>query len=71
MDYDALIIGAGPAGSTTAFLLAKSGLNVLMIDKEFPRRKICGDGITPRAIELLDEIGFKVTQRLKQPLIPI
>jgi len=62
--FDALIIGAGPAGSTTSFLLAKSGFKVLMIDKNFPRRKICGDGITPKSIELIDEVGFKISKKV-------
>jgi geranylgeranyl reductase family protein len=47
---DVIIIGAGPAGSMAGYFLAKAGLNVLIIDKStFPRRKICGGGLTHRA----------------------
>ena len=46
MKYDVIIVGAGPAGSTAAFFLAKKGLKVLIIDKhKFPRFKPCGGGI--------------------------
>jgi geranylgeranyl reductase family protein len=55
---DVVVIGAGPGGSATAHFLAKSGLQVQLLDKsEFPRDKTCGDGLTPRALRLLDEIG--------------
>ncbi len=57
--YDAAIIGAGPAGSTAAYLLAKAGLQVVLLDKsEFPRDKTCGDGLTPRAVRVLDSLGI-------------
>ena len=42
-DFDVIIVGAGPAGSTAAHDLAKSGAKVLLLDKEkFPRYKACG-----------------------------
>ena len=48
--YDALVVGAGPAGSLTAFHLARGGARVLLVDKaRFPRDKPCGGGITVRA----------------------
>lgn len=54
MRYDVIVVGAGPAGSTTARECASRGLSVLMLDKaEFPRDKPCGGGVTPRAAELL------------------
>ncbi len=57
--YDAVIIGAGPSGSTTAHYLAKEGFNVLLLDKfNFPRDKTCGDGLTPRALQILDDMGI-------------
>ncbi len=48
--YDAIVVGAGPAGSTTARELVRAGLSVLLLDsKSFPRDKPCGGGLTPRA----------------------
>src|SRR5829696_1562696 len=52
--FDALVVGAGPAGSTAAFRLARAGARVLLIDKaRFPRDKPCGGGLTYRAVRLL------------------
>src|SRR5436305_6365472 len=57
--YDVVIVGAGPSGSTTAYYLAKQGYNVLLVDKfNFPRDKTCGDGLTPRALQILDDMGI-------------
>ncbi|HLF02842.1 MAG TPA: geranylgeranyl reductase family protein [Anaerolineales bacterium] len=57
-NYDIAIIGAGPAGSAAAYFLAKGGLKVALLDKtDFPRDKTCGDGLTPRAVKILDELG--------------
>lgn len=56
--YDVIVVGAGPAGSSTAYYLAKGGLKVALLDKsEFPRDKTCGDGITLRAIRALHSMG--------------
>ncbi len=56
--FDVCIVGAGPAGSTAAFLLARLGLSVALIDRaRFPRDKTCGDGITPRGARVLARIG--------------
>lgn len=56
--YDVAVIGAGPAGAAAAYFLAAGGLHVALLDKsDFPRDKTCGDGLTPRAIALLDEMG--------------
>jgi menaquinone-9 beta-reductase len=53
-----LVVGAGPAGSATAFHLARRGVEVVLLDRRsFPRDKSCGDGLTPPAVRLLDEIG--------------
>src|SRR5687768_921869 len=58
-DADVIIVGAGPAGSGTAYHLAKAGLDVLLLDKSaFPRNKICGDGLTPRAVRQLIRMGI-------------
>jgi geranylgeranyl reductase family protein len=49
--YDALVVGGGPAGSTTAYRLAEAGASVLLVDKaRFPRDKPCGGGLTMRAV---------------------
>ena len=52
MIYDIVIVGAGPAGSTAAKILASQDLNVLLIDKEkFPRNKPCGGGLPIRSLK--------------------
>jgi geranylgeranyl reductase family protein len=57
--HDALIVGAGPAGSALAYFLASSGLDVLLVDKRaFPRDKTCGDGLSPRALRVLRTMGL-------------
>ena len=54
MRHDVIVVGAGPAGSTTARECASRGLSVLMLDKaEFPRDKPCGGGVTVRAAQML------------------
>ncbi|WTJ74943.1 geranylgeranyl reductase family protein [Kitasatospora sp. NBC_01539] len=59
---DVIVVGAGPAGSTTAYYLAQAGLDVLLLEKtEFPREKICGDGLTPRATKQLVDMGIDVS----------
>src|SRR5262245_14089568 len=51
---DALIVGAGPAGSAAALLLARAGWSVALIEKaEFPRRKVCGEFISATSLPLL------------------
>jgi geranylgeranyl reductase family protein len=57
--YDVLIVGAGPAGSSTAYYLAARGFHVLLVEKRsFPREKPCGDGLTPRALAALKNMGL-------------
>ncbi len=55
MSYDCIVVGAGPAGSTTAYRLARDGLSVLLLEKEAtPRYKACGGGVTARTMDWLD-----------------
>lgn len=55
-----IIVGAGPAGTSAAYHLAKEGIEVLLLDKaKFPRDKVCGDGLSPSAIKELEIIGIK------------
>jgi len=56
---DVIVVGAGPAGSTAAAVLAKLGRHVLLVDRsEFPRDKPCGDAIQGHAIALLRDLGY-------------
>ena len=56
--FDAIVIGAGPAGSTAAYLLAKSGLQVLVLDKKvFPRDKLCGGLLTRKTVRFKSICG--------------
>jgi flavin-dependent dehydrogenase len=58
-DYDAIIVGAGPSGSTAAILLAQAGWSVALIEKQrFPRRKVCGECIAASNLPLLDALGI-------------
>src|ERR1700682_3756773 len=56
--HDVVVIGAGPAGAWTAYLLARRGARVLIVDPSHPREKSCGGGVTGRALSLIaDGIG--------------
>src|SRR5262249_41241533 len=57
------VVGAGPAGSSVAFYLASAGLDVLLLEKSrFPREKVCGDGLTPRAVKALTAMGVPIAE---------
>ena len=58
--YDVVIIGGGPSGSACAYWLAQAGWDVAVIEKKvFPRAKTCGDGLTPRSVRQLADMGLE------------
>jgi geranylgeranyl reductase family protein len=68
--YDAIVVGAGPAGSTCAYRLASAGASVLLLDRaRFPRDKPCGGAVTPRALRELpveiDSVVERVVRRFE------
>jgi geranylgeranyl reductase family protein len=58
--HDVVIVGAGPSGSSCGYWLAEAGWDVVVVErKEFPREKTCGDGLTPRAVRQLADMGLE------------
>ncbi len=65
---DCVVVGAGPAGSLTALLLARAGFQVILLDRQaFPRAKPCGDCISPPANILLEQLGLLPDVLASQP----
>ncbi|HYE96857.1 MAG TPA: NAD(P)/FAD-dependent oxidoreductase [Rubricoccaceae bacterium] len=57
--YDAVIVGAGPGGSTAAAVMARQGLRVLLLDKDtFPRDKTCGDALSGKTVDVMKRLGM-------------
>jgi geranylgeranyl reductase family protein len=57
--FDVLVVGGGPAGAATGYWLASAGHSVCVVErKAFPREKTCGDGLTPRAVRQLHDMGL-------------
>ena len=72
--FDAVVVGAGPAGAATAIRLARGGAHVLLVDRaHFPRDKPCGGGLTGRALRelpfgvgaVVEDVATKVTLRAR------
>ncbi|MBN6036156.1 geranylgeranyl reductase family protein [Amycolatopsis sp. 195334CR] len=62
-DAEVIVVGAGPAGSTVATYLARAGVDVLLLEKTvFPREKVCGDGLTPRGVKQLIDLGIDTSE---------
>ncbi len=56
--YDVIVSGGGPAGSVMSWKLAKSGMKVLLLERDkFPREKVCGDFVEPRGLRVLEMMG--------------
>lgn len=65
MKRQVIVVGAGPAGSTAAFYLAKAGVDVLLVDKEtWPRNKVCGDAYLPALNGIFHDMG--IYEEMKQ-----
>jgi len=58
-DHDVVVVGGGPAGAACAYWLAEAGHDVLLLEKKrYPREKTCGDGLTPRSVRQLYDLGL-------------
>ena len=56
---EVLVVGGGPAGASAAYWLANAGVDVLVVEKKhYPREKTCGDGLTPRSVHQLEQMGL-------------
>lgn len=67
--YDVIVIGGGPAGSSTALFLARSGYKVILLDQStFPRDKVCGEFVSPAADAILEDLGVLAIIEATLPL---
>jgi len=69
IDYDVIVVGAGPAGSVLAWELARNGISVLLLEaSRFPREKVCGDYVEPRGLRVLESMGCLQNLEKGRPL---
>ena len=67
--HDVLVVGGGPSGSACAYWLADAGWDVVLVEKKhFPREKTCGDGLTPRSVRQLEDMGLAGRPGRRPPL---
>jgi len=58
--HDVVVVGGGPSGAASAYWLADAGHDVLLLEKKrYPREKTCGDGLTPRSVKQLFDLGLE------------
>ena len=66
--YDVIVVGGGPAGSSTAIHLAQRGISVLLIEqKRFPRAKLCGEFISPECADHFEKLGVAASMQASEP----
>lgn len=66
--HDVVVVGGGPGGAAAAYWCARAGLDTVVVEKaEFPRDKVCGDGLTPRAVLQLRDMGLGDWLATKHP----
>ena len=62
-EADVIVVGGGPGGAATAYHLANAGLDVVICEKSsYPREKVCGDGLTPRSVRSLLDLGVDTSE---------
>src|SRR5436189_1708530 len=70
MHPEVLVVGAGPAGSVAALVLARAGVRVRLVDRaQFPRDKLCGDTLNPGSLSILERLG--IARGVRDRALPI
>ncbi len=70
VDFDAVIIGGGPAGCVAAYLLAQRGHRLAIVEQHrFPREKVCGECLSDLGVETLGQVGLAAEVRAARPVV--